>query len=891
VPNSFVIPLAASQALSLVGGKGRSLASLTAGGFSVPDGFTITTVAYRRFVEANGLQAAILESAKPEVLKGALAFIGASAGIQKLFADAVIPDEIIAEIRGAYEATAPRVAVRSSATAEDLPDLSFAGQQDTYLNINGVDALLTAVKNCWASLWTARAMSYRHQMGIHHTQIEMAVVVQEMVMAQASGILFTANPATGDRDQMIVNASYGLGEAIVGGEITPDSFIIDRDTLTVTETVLGSKAHMIVADDKLGTRTIDVAMNERDDQSIATAQLSELARLALRVESHFDKLPQDMEWVFADGKLWLVQSRPITNLPPPPLKEVSWDQPEPGAYLGRSQLVEHIPEPVCTLFEDLHMTRSLQHYWGMNLSRRGNHDFEDTQSPYSFIVQKAINGFAYRHLGEPVRAGHPPGPIKRHWLPEALRNRILRFSRAWTTFKMYLLFVPKWRYGALPRYLRIIDRWNSVDPGDAGIEQLWTGMRAMSKADAQYWYNDGVWNAFALARGTELTLANFLQEHADGRFTSGHFLSGLPSVAYDAQVSLWRISQLIRTNSEIFQAVIATSAHQLLDMLRSRSDSSTICNAIAEHFETYGHQIYSLDFIEPSEGENPSRIMQSLLSLVLQEGYDPIASQRELAAKRRASIREALVFFKGRQRWQFIRLLLAARYFYPNREQAMFYMGLAWTVFRPFARELGHRLVDAGTLETPEDIYFLNIEELSSAIRAVVISSSRLAKMRPDVTIPSGIPEYRQLTKARRQLREARRRLTAPVNIPGPPLWSRPPTEDETIEETNVLRGSAVSPGQITGEISLVMSPDEFHKMRPNTILVCPTTTPAWTQLFPQARGLATDIGGILAHGSIVAREYGIPAVLGLGDITKRVRDGQVITIDGDKGTVTLPTE
>ena len=212
--------------------------------------------------------------------------------------------------------------MRSSANAEDLPDLSFAGQQDTYLNIRGSDAVFEAVRDCWASLWTARALSYRHEHAIAQEAVAMAVVVQMMVPSEVSGILFTANPATGERSEMIVNASFGLGEAIVGGEITPDTYIIDRDTLAVRETIIGGKEHMLVAAAGQGTDTRELSAAEREQSSLAEPVLRELAQLAIDVERHFDQ-PQDIEWAVVNGTLSLLQSRPITNLPPAPLQKAA----------------------------------------------------------------------------------------------------------------------------------------------------------------------------------------------------------------------------------------------------------------------------------------------------------------------------------------------------------------------------------------------------------------------------------------------------------------------------------------------------------------------------------------------------------------------------------------
>lgn len=247
---TFVRPLdTRDDDLDLLGGKGRSLARAANAGFAVPGGFQVTTAAYRSFVAANGLQQRIVELAKPELVNGAVSFDAASAAIQELLAAPALADLAAAEIAAAYrslEPANPPVAVRSSANAEDLPEASFAGQQDTYLNVRGEDAVVAAVRDCWASLWTPRAIAYRHQMGIDQGKVAMAVVVQIMVPSEISGILFTANPATGERSEAIVNASFGLGEAVVGGQVTPDTYVVDRATGEASETIIGTKEQRIV---------------------------------------------------------------------------------------------------------------------------------------------------------------------------------------------------------------------------------------------------------------------------------------------------------------------------------------------------------------------------------------------------------------------------------------------------------------------------------------------------------------------------------------------------------------------------------------------------------------------------------------------------------------------
>lgn len=877
----YAIRLGEPASLETAGGKGQSLTRLVGAGFAVPHGCILSTQAYRRFVHDAGIAGPLLDATVPEIVHGALSFDAAAKRIHDLLESATLPDDLADTLSNAYAEvgtdSAP-VAVRSSATAEDLPDLSFAGQQESYLNIRSLAAFIAAVRRCWVSAWSARALAYRHRMGVDNAGVAMAVVVQRLVDADVSGVVFTANPATGTRAEMIVNASYGLGEGIVGGTVGPDEFVLDRTTLSVRDTHLGDKAGMVTGKHDGGTRFVEVSPDRRTTPSLTANQLAELGRLALAVEEHFASVPQDIEWAFASGTLWLLQSRPITNLPPEPLADVRWDPPEPGAYLQRSQWVEHVPEPVSTLFEDLHMKRSLQAAWGRNMVRRGHHDFADTQPPASFHLTTTVNGFTYRQVGEPPRTGRPG--------PASTRRRSPRRLALFATLRMYLTFVPKWRHIALPRYLRSIRAWRALDPGSASIEQLWTGIRELSKADARYWYNDGVWNAFALTRGTEYQLQNFLEEHGDGQFTSGQFLSGLGSAAFDAQTKLSAVAKAIRDDDALFNAVIAASPHRLREVLDNHPNGTTARTALEGYFATHGHQVFTLDFVEPSESESPLSTLRSLYALLLSP-YDANAVQRQLRERRREAFRAATKYFKGSLRWRFWWRVWIARRYYPNRERAMFHLGRAWTVLRPLAQELGRRLVEAGTLHAPDDIFFLTTPELGRAVRSIV-ALTRLPDTHRQAHYPDGpsLPEYARLAVQRRELREARKRLIPPALIPGPPPWSPLASDDALPQLDNIMKGSPVSPGRATGEACVILSARDFGKMRPGAILVCPTTTPAWTQLFPQANALVTDIGGILAHGSIVAREYGIPAVLGLVDATERIRDGQTLTVDGDKGLV-----
>lgn len=880
---TLFLSLSDQAPIELVGGKGHSLCRLQTAGFKVPDGAILTTDAYREFVESNRLGPMLAKTAVPTVVRGQLDFVDASNQILKMFECGTMSAALDENIRSLYANVSGgtySLAVRSSATAEDLPNASFAGLHRTILNVHGIDALTLAIRDCWASLWNARALTYRYQMGLDHTDLAIALVVQHLKKADVSGILFSANPITGARDELMINASYGLGEAIVGGNVEPDEFVLDRATYAIKEMHTGTKSHLTVIDESNGTRTEEVNDDRSRQQCLTSDEILSLGQVANAVEEHFEGTPQDIEWAFAQGELWILQSRPITNLTPQPLEAIQWDPPEPGAYLQRSQWVEHVPGPVSTLFEDLHMKRSLQEAWGSNLVRRGNHEFMDTQPPACFFLTTTVNGFAYRQVGEPPRTGSPNAQASPH-------RKYPRVRGLFAKLRMYLTFVPQWRFVSLPRYLREIRSWSGVKPEQASLEQLWTGIRTLSRADAKYWYNDGVWNAFSLSRGTESQLQKFLAEYTDGRYTSGRFLSGLSSPAMEDWSQLESIAQLIRKNQQLMNDVLARSPHHLMQILIDHPAGRSACEALSRYFVRFGHKLFTLDFAEPPEAESRIGTFRSVHSLLYREDCDRTSNSRRITSERRQAIRDISKSLSGKLKLKFWWRLRVARLYYPNREGAMFHLGRAWTVLRPFALELGGRLVKVGTLRSVDDVFYLKADELGKAIRSMV-ALSRLPEAHREAHYAGGpgLPMLGQLAVERKRLNRRRRKLKPPFLIPGPPPWAPLVSGHDETNKDGIMKGSPVSPGRIKGHACVILSPDDFGKMRYGSILVCPTTTPAWTQLFSHAIGLVTDIGGVLAHGSIVAREYGIPAVLGLLDATERIADGQMITVDGDRGIV-----
>ncbi len=944
--NGFALPLdTTDNSLEVVGGKGRSLSRLVAAGFDVPGGFHVPICAYRSFVTENGLQERILSLAKPVIHDGAISFEQASGDIRQLFAENDLSEDMLADISAAYASLPgrPAVAVRSSANAEDLPDLSFAGQQETYLNVTGGEQVVAAVKNCWASLWTAQAINYRHEMGIAQDTVAMAVVVQIMVPSDVSGILFTANPVTGERSEMIVNCSFGLGEAVVGGQVTPDTYVVDRNSLAAKETIIGAKEQQIVSDGAQGTRMEDVKAELKETTSLSDASLKQLSESALKVEQAFGGVPQDIEWAISDGRLWLLQARPITNLPGDPPKDVTWPE-IPGAQMYKRMAAEIMPEPLSPLFEDLYLhglydTQTWPEDWEWKGSLTRNY--------LSNFIIATVNGYAYAVIyvaqGEESRVYWAKVTADREKLPwykalpflfepvriprvqadkvnvnsaKAAKGALLLMDLRngphhwiyaayhWSLAFRKSLVITQWEKQSLPAYRAALDRWQTRDPLQMTDQELLQGIRALTHAEARYWHV--LRGIIGAAKMTDQALQNFLIQNApDEGFTSGTFLSGFPSRTLTAEMDVRAIAEMVRANPSIYELMVLTPAARFPDELKAHPEGKPIHEAIDKYLNSYGKQVFNLDFVEPALIEAPLPFITSLKAMVRNSGLDLTARQREVTRKRRKKWIQALKFFLGKRVGggasspagarplagvgkvgklalpEFIRLYLAARINYPSREEAIFYMGAAWSLLRPFALELGRRLADMGTLSQADDVFYLTSNELEQAIEARANDKA--------------LPALNDRATAQRHLREQRQRMVQPAAIPEENVlaWaggdkSAFDTVKVNADDADLMKGFAVSPGTVTGIASVIMSPDDFGKMKPDTILVCPLTTPAWTQLFPYATGLVTDIGSITAHGSIVAREYGIPAVLGTSNGTRRIKSGQTIAVDGDKGTVTI---
>ncbi|MEZ4638918.1 MAG: PEP/pyruvate-binding domain-containing protein [Caldilineaceae bacterium] len=772
-----------SSDLASAGGKGANLGALTQSDFPVPPGFVITTEAYRRFADQNQLRPHIMTPASDDATQ----LEAASAQIRRRFEEATIPTDLADGITAAYHRLIQdntAVAVRSSATAEDLPGASFAGQQETVLNVRGDAALLDAVKVCWASLWTARAMSYRQRQGIAPDAVAMAVVVQVMAPADVSGVLFTANPNSGERDEIIIDASYGLGEAIVSGAVTPDSFVLDRQSHSIKQTQLGSKEVMIVpVDGAARTETRPVTDAQRNQTALSPSTLGELADLGLRIEAHFGGVPQDIEWSLADGRIWLLQARPITNLPPAPLKDVRWEPLRPDSIWMRRQIVEHMPEPLSPLFAELYIEDGLGKSFdemagylgdlaGMKLDL-----WELMEPPFA----TTINGYAYT-IGS--------FKFKLSMIPQVLQMYMRILPR------MFQIMIPYWRDEGLATYRATIDRYKALTAESAADDELLQGMRDLATGDAVYWFAAAI--PLGMARVTDALLDSFLkivvgsclgadQPHP----TSGSYLRGFPSKTLDAQVEIEQIARQIRTSPELARSVEDAPAQQLLDVLSAAPAGQPVLDAIDAYLDRYGHQIYDLDFVTPTQADEPLPVLLSIKSALAHPEQDALAQQARLSTEREVLVRRTERGLDPLSRWVFQIILGWAQRFSPLREEALFYVGAGWPVLRRLALELGRRLHAAGSLRRAH-VFFTAHAPVDRSHCALARTVSP-ASIWPDLAV-----EQQQLPGARKQLNPP---YSVPLNAQlkfGPLRLKmfRPPAPPSM--DGPVLSGVAVSPGTVT---------------------------------------------------------------------------------------------
>jgi phosphohistidine swiveling domain-containing protein len=880
------------SALAVAGGKAANLGELVRAGFPVPAGFCVTTAAYDLVAADAGLGPTLgaLAGTQPE---DTARLAGLAKEARSYLSDASVPDFIGQAIAEAYEGLgdgAPiPVAVRSSATAEDLPQASFAGQQDTYLNVVGVESVLDAVRRCWVSLWTDRAVSYRATNGIDPHSVRLAVVVQRMVDASVAGVLFTANPVTGKRRQAVIDASPGLGEAVVSGMVNPDHFVANTATGEVVERRLGDKRVAIMAGSGSGTERVELDAGE-DRASLSDDQVLALARLGERVEEHYG-MPQDTEWAIDDdGGIWLLQARPITTLFPLPERAPRSDE-DLRVYFSFS-VAQGVYRPLTPM--GIQTFRLITSALTTLAGRPPRNPYEGA----AFFAESAGRIFAditpvlrskqgralfrgvmrnmeartvpiIRHLTADPRLVPVPTPIRpvlQAILSVFVRGRIpLRFVEA--------LARPEKARARAARVEAQFRAAGSVTP-NAGVAERLSAAEGLLRSGPQDMLPN-VPPVFAAGLAANALAGKLLGGLAtdDERRVAMRALPHNPTTEMD--LALWALAKEARAVPEIARMLGETPPERLAEDYRGGSLPPRLQRGLADFLSLYGHRgVAEIDLGLPRWSEDPTYILGVLANYLrlddpeaapdVQFGRatreaEEMVSELTRRAAREGRLRGALVGF----------LLGRARALSGLREMPKFCIVLLMARARELLWTVGAELAEAGRLQSAGDIFFLSVPEVWAALAG--------EDLHPVVR------DRRAVYEQELGRRHVPRLLLSDGTEPTAGTHHATGTE-------GVLRGTPASGGVVTQKARVILDPGEAS-LEPGEILVAPSTDPGWTPLFLTAGGLVMEMGGPMSHGAIVAREYGIPAVVGVPDATELIETGRRITVDGSAGEVTPDLE
>jgi len=882
----MILPLQSETSLEASGGKGANLARLARAEFCVPPGFIVTTQAYRDYVSANRMEDWILETARAVPIEDSTALDATSAAIRARFASTPLRPEVADAIRAAYAALGrPPVAVRSSATTEDLPDLSFAGQQDTLLNIIGDADLLHAVAQCWSSLWTARAIAYRARNGVAHEDAALAVIVQQMVASEVSGVLFTANPLTGKRSEAVIEATFGLGEALVSGRVEPDRYVVDVPAGRVLERRRGAKALSIRVRAEGGT--FEVQEDAAGRATLTESAVLELAGLGRRVATLFGA-PQDIEWAQAGGRFHLLQARPITSLFPLPD-----GLPDDGLHvLISAGAFQGMLDPITPLGTDLFrvvMPRAGASLGGPAAHFRpsviaGERWFLDLTAFLRRPRIRAIVRNALRVIepttGEALDdlvAELAPAPAESaSWL-RALSPRFLAvIGRALGNMTYNLLWPDRGRARTQRRLAAAIDAFRQRSAAARSLAE-----RVALLQQAFDWVLQSglplLMPALATGLGSLRVLDSLAADLRDGGRRVLELTRGLPhNVTTEMDLALWGVARAIRGDSNA-AAFLGAEPRMLARAYLAGQLPPAAQAAIDGFLQKYGMRgVGEIDLGRPRWRDDPTALMQVLQSYLQidddERAPDAVFSRGAAAARRSL---ESLIADVRRTRLGWLKVFVMKRAARRMRALAGLRESPKFTVIsmldavRAGLLASGHELATSGVLDSVEDIFFLHIDELE-ALAAGETS------------------DWRTLVRERRKTyaRELRRRRIPRVLLSDGRAFYGGTGSAERITGTT-LAGTPVSPGVCVGPVRVVLDP-RAAQLAPGEILVCRGTDPAWTPLFLVAAGLVTEVGGLITHGSVVAREYGIPAVVGVHDATTRLRTGERVRVDGTTGRITI---
>ncbi|GHI00321.1 phosphoenolpyruvate synthase [Neobacillus kokaensis] len=855
--------------LLLVGGKGLNLGELSKiHGIQVPEGFCVTTVGYQKAIEQNETFRALLDQLSMLKVKDRDQIRNVSRKIRQILMEVEIPFDIVCEVSDFLSRFGEEhaYAVRSSATAEDLPIASFAGQQDTYLNIIGKEAILQHIKKCWASLFTDRAIIYRMQNGFDQRKVYLSVIVQRMVFPQASGILFTADPITSNRKLLSIDASFGLGDALVSGLVSADCYKVQEDK--IVDKMIATKKLAIHGRKEGGTETLSIDPGQQKTQTLTDQQILQLARIGRQIEAHFG-CPQDIEWCLVNDTFYIVQSRPITILFPIP--EANDEENHIYVSVGHQQMMT---DPLKPLGMSLFQLTSFGHRFKaggrlfvdvthqlaspdsrkMLLDAMGQHDPLMKEALITIIerrdfIKSLTNDKQEQSSGKSnksVSSANSQAQIEND--PAIVFDLIKRSQTSIEDLKQNI----QTKSGAdlIDFILEDIQQLKKIlfDPQSSAV--------FMAAINASSWINEKMNKWLG-----EKNAADTLSQSVPNNITS------------EMGLALLDVADVIRPYPEVINYLQHVKNDNFLDELVKFDGGQETQNSIIAYLSKYGMRCAGeIDITRTRWSEKPITLVPMILSNI--KNFEPNASKRifehglQEALKKEQELLDRLKQLpdgehKSKETKRMIDLI---RNFIGYREYPKYGMINRYFVYKQALLKEAEQLIQAGVIHEKEDIYYLTFEELREVIRTNKLDYKIISKRKDEYKLYEKLTPPRVITSDGEIISGEYKRENVPAEA---------------------ILGLPVSSGIIEGRARVTLKMEDAD-LENGDILVTTFTDPSWTPLFVSIKGLVTEVGGLMTHGAVIAREYGVPAVVGVENATKLIKDGQRIRVHGTEGYIEL---
>ncbi|MDF2543113.1 MAG: pyruvate phosphate dikinase PEP/pyruvate-binding protein [Herbinix sp.] len=856
--------------LPMVGGKGANLGELTkVDGILVPEGFCVTTEVYKKITANDKVLNGLIDELSLLKIEDRKKISELSAEIRIQVEGSVIPDDMMEEIIHHISMIGEKnaFAVRSSATAEDLPTASFAGQQDTYLNLIGTGEILKHISKCFASLFTERAVIYRIQNGFDHHKVYLSVVVQKMVFPQAAGILFTADPVTSNRKVLSIAASYGLGEALVSGLVNADNYKIRNGT--VIDKLVSSKKLAVYALEDGGTKEQAIQPEQQNKQVLTDVQILELERIGRKIEKHFGH-PQDIEWCLVDDSFYIVQSRPITTLYPIP--EANDEENHVYLSVGHQQMMTDAIKPLGMslfqltsfgprykaggrLFVDVTPILASPDSSKMLINNFGQHDPLIKDALITIIertfIKPLLNEKQEQSSGknnQGVTTLNSMEPIDND--PNIVSNLIKKSQTSINELKQSIQ--NKSGVDLIDFILEDIQELKRIlfDPQSSAV--------FMAAINATSWMNDKMNEWLG-----EINVSDTLSLSVPNNVTS------------EMGLELLDVADVIRPYPEVIDYFKQVKDDNFLDELVKLQGGQKAKDAILSYLNSYGMRcVGEIDITKPRWSEKPTILVPIILSYI--KNFEPKESKRrfehgqQVALMKEQELLERIKLLpdgqeKVKETKQKIDLI---RNFIGYREYPKYGMVNRYFIYKQALIKEAIQLVQAGVIHEIEDIYYLTLEELREVVRSNTLDYQLINKRKEEFNLYEKLNPPRVITSEGEIISGKYKR----GNIP-----------------TDAIVGLAVSSGTIEGRARVIIRIEDAD-LEAGDILVTSYTDPSWTPLFVSIKGLVTEVGGLMTHGAVIAREYGLPAVVGVENATKLIKDGQRIRVNGTEGYVEILT-